>query len=552
MKTIIPDLNHYNEQIDWDRLQAQCPFVILRATCGTGTDRRYTEFVRECEVRRIPFHAYHYLKALNEEEARAEAKVFYTATGKLPAPLFYVIDCEYDEISRMAEKTPGFAKRMVEAFEEELRRLAGADIRIACYIGGNNYERWGLDYSRYVYIWIPRYGADDGKPHTQPEYACDLWQYTSNGRVDFVSDDVDLNQLTGTKPVEFFTGKEEADGMEKVFTAAKYVEWLREQAAKKRPYWYGVYYQECTEDLLQRKRRQYPKHYTDDRMPTYRKHIAAKQIAGDCVNGAIKGAVWSELGTRKPVYKSHDCPDRSADGMFEYCKSIGMDWGAINTMPDIPGIAVRMAGHVGVYVGDGEVVEWRGFAHGCVITKLDDRLWLHWYKMPWVDYENNSYEHDRFILDVGTLGSRLLKNGRKGEDVRTLQELLKLLGYDLSEHGSDGDFGSETERAVKAFQRDHGLDADGQYGKLSHAEMMETIAEYEDDDDDIVDSTEKTVSVIGNTVNVREGAGTQYGIITVVRKGQMFDHMATASNGWHAIRLEDKVGWISGKLTSIV
>lgn len=549
MKKAIPDLNHYNEEVHWDELEKQCPFVILRATCGVGVDRRYAEFVRECEARKIPFHAYHYLKAMSEDEAKAEAEVFYTATGKLPAPLFYVIDCEYDEISRMAEKTPGFAKRLVEAFEEELRRLVGAGIRIACYIGHNCYKKWALDYARYAYVWIPRYGADDGQPHTPPEYPCDLWQYTSNGRVDYVSDDVDLNQLTGTKPVEFFTGKEEADGMEKVFTAAKYVEWLREQAAKKRPYWYGVYYLDCTEDLLQRKRRQYPKHYTDDRMATYRKHIAAKQTAGDCVNGAIKGAVWSELGKRKPVYGSHDCPDRSADGMFEYCKSIGIDWGAINTMPDIPGVAVRMAGHVGVYIGDGEVVEWRGFAHGCVITKVRERKWLHWYMLPWVDYAD--IQDDEVVRDVGTLGSRLLKKGRKGEDVRMLQELLMELGYSLPDGGADGDFGEETKKAVKEFQKDHELDVDGQYGQLSHAEMMRTLAELDEEEDNEAESSGKMVTVTGNTVNVREGAGAQYAIITVVRKGQTFAHVSTAENGWHAIRIEDKVGWITPKYSAI-
>ena len=49
-----------------------------------------------------------------------------------------------------------------------------------------------------------------------------------------------------------------------------------------------------------------------------------------------------------------------------------------------------------------------------------------------------------------TLGSRLLKKGSVGGDVKTLQELLNQLGAGLA---VDGDFGSKTEAAVKAFQK---------------------------------------------------------------------------------------------------
>ncbi len=30
-------------------------------------------------------------------------------------------------------------------------------------------------------------------------------------------------------------------------------------------------------------------------------------------------------------YGSNGCPDKSASGMFSYCKSKGMDWGTIDT-----------------------------------------------------------------------------------------------------------------------------------------------------------------------------------------------------------------------------
>ena len=39
------------------------------------------------------------------------------------------------------------------------------------------------------------------------------------------------------------------------------------------------------------------------------------------------------------------------------------------------------------------------------------------------------------------------------------------LGYSCGSSGVDGDFGSGTEKAVKNFQKEHGLTADGIVGK---------------------------------------------------------------------------------------
>ena len=41
----------------------------------------------------------------------------------------------------------------------------------------------------------------------------------------------------------------------------------------------------------------------------------------------------------------------------------------------------------------------------------------------------------------------------------------------------DGDFGLATEAAVKAFQRDHGLEADGVVGKITYAMLEEVLSE---------------------------------------------------------------------------
>lgn len=63
-----------------------------------------------------------------------------------------------------------------------------------------------------------------------------------------------------------------------------------------------------------------------------------------------------------------------------------------------------------------------------------------------------------------TVSYKTIKRGNYGELVKTCQTLLQNLGYDLGVCGIDGDFGQATEKAVKAFQKDQGLKADGIVG----------------------------------------------------------------------------------------
>lgn len=66
-----------------------------------------------------------------------------------------------------------------------------------------------------------------------------------------------------------------------------------------------------------------------------------------------------------------------------------------------------------------------------------------------------------------------LNRGSSGPEVKTLQARLLALGYALPRYGVDGDFGQETEKAVRAYQRARGLDVDGIVGPLTWAALDE-------------------------------------------------------------------------------
>jgi len=201
-KTKIADLSHYQGKIDWSKAAVELAFCILRASVGVNTDKKYAEYVQGCKENGIPFHAYHYLKATTTEEAVEEAQHFYKAASAAE-PLFYVADVEYGKIPASS------ARAITSAFISELKRLGAK--RTAIYVGHHLFSKFNLATGEVDYLWIPRYGKNSGTPETRPSYPCDLWQYTSNGKLAGVSGRVDLNQLTGTKPLSYFTDLAQPD-----------------------------------------------------------------------------------------------------------------------------------------------------------------------------------------------------------------------------------------------------------------------------------------------------------------------------------------------------
>lgn len=101
----------------------------------------------------------------------------------------------------------------------------------------------------------------------------------------------------------------------------------------------------------------------------------------DCV-GLIKGYGWYDTESGKITVGSNGMRDVTADGMF----SAATEKGTIDTIPEIPGLAVWHEGHIGIYIGGGEVIEAMGTKYGVVKTRLKNGRWTHWLKVPYIQY----------------------------------------------------------------------------------------------------------------------------------------------------------------------
>ena len=85
---------------------------------------------------------------------------------------------------------------------------------------------------------------------------------------------------------------------------------------------------------------------------------------------------------------------------------------------------------------------------------------------------------------------RLLHLKDTGDDVKSVQEALSQLGYDLSKYGADGILGSSTIAAIKAFQEAKGLSTDGIVGPNTVKALQ-----------DAVGSTDKLKSNVNDLMN---------------------------------------------------
>lgn len=203
----IIDISHHQDpsKMNYDKLAKQVDLVIIRTQYGSSTiDKYYKTHHTEFKKRGIPTAAYAWVRGISLDDMRQEARDFYNRTKEFN-PCFWFLDVEEESMKDM--------RSGVSAYVDELRKLGVTKIGI--YVAHHLYKKFNLDLDEVDAVWIPRYGPNNGKMHDmKPNYPCDLWQYTSKGRLDGYSGDLDLNRLTGTKPLSFFTGKKVIDEKE--------------------------------------------------------------------------------------------------------------------------------------------------------------------------------------------------------------------------------------------------------------------------------------------------------------------------------------------------
>lgn len=187
------DISHHNGVVDFEKLKNAVDYVIIRCGYGRNTtqqdDMQWERNVRECERLGIPYGVYLYSYAKNKVAVEGEIEhCLRLLKGHTPTlPVFF--DSEEHGTQHNAKYN---AKRFCDAMLTNGYKagIYASKSWYKNYIG----ESWGYD------LWIARYANELGMSNV------DIWQYSSNGRVDGIKGGCDVNYV-----YKDYTGSETKD-----------------------------------------------------------------------------------------------------------------------------------------------------------------------------------------------------------------------------------------------------------------------------------------------------------------------------------------------------
>lgn len=229
----------------------------------------------------------------------------------------------------------------------------------------------------------------------------------------------------------------------------------------------------------------------------------------DCVI-LIKAILWGWCEDKNHAhggakYLSNGVKDVDANGLFNLCSQKTTDFSNIEV-----GEILWCPGHVGVYIGDRQVIEataaWDKKVQYSTVGYAGERhkngnysvKWTHHGKLPYITYEetkkddskertkemqsvlNKQYncglEVDGIIgpLTTNAINKNYLYKGKNAPiHTKWLQTRLVELDYSVGSYGIDGVFGNDTETAVRKFQTDQKIGVDGIVGIETHKKLVE-------------------------------------------------------------------------------
>lgn len=190
------DVSEHNGNIDWQKVKAAgVTGAIIR--CGYGKnlkkqdDKKFTRNMDGAINAGLDIGVYLYSYATSTEAAKSEAahvlRLIAPYKANINLPVYY--DLEENGTENAAKANAVIFGDIIES--------AGYWCGIYASLSWFKTYLKGLD--RFT-KWVAAWGKNDGKPGNKPDISgVDLWQYTSNGKIDGISGKVDLDELLNTK-----------------------------------------------------------------------------------------------------------------------------------------------------------------------------------------------------------------------------------------------------------------------------------------------------------------------------------------------------------------
>ncbi len=206
------DVSVHNGSINWQKVKnAGIQFAILRAGYGrelSQKDARFEENYRNAKAVGIPVGAYWYSYAMSEDEARLEADVFLSVIkGKqFEMPVYFDLE-EKKQFDLGKEKVSAIMRAFLEKVEK-------AGYFVGLYGSASSLTTHTADdiKSRYT-IWLAHWTEQ-----TNYSGAYGIWQYSSEGKVNGISGNVDIDICYNDFPTIIKNKKLNGFGNEQIST----------------------------------------------------------------------------------------------------------------------------------------------------------------------------------------------------------------------------------------------------------------------------------------------------------------------------------------------
>lgn len=451
------DVSGENGRIDWKTVADYgMGFALLRVTeKGNVTDQQFEANYKGCMDYGIPVGVYKYSYAASAAEIQEEAQKAVEALDgrRLDFPVW--LDLEEHEAQRNLSKETLAA--MIEVFASV---VTAAGYRFGIYSNVDWYKHVLPDSAKSKYdLWIASYPyEDDGslQERLRPSFGVG-WQYSSKARIPGITGNVDRDV--------FYKDYKEGIEMAKDLWTQTAELMARESG----------YLEKASESSLDSKTGNAGyNNYTK-----YARDVNSWGLLG------CQGQPWCA------VYQFWICVKifglakalEIMGGGFYNCNSVknhAKSKGTWHREPKLGALVIfRNGAHIGrvtkvtstqVYTNEGNTssggvnnVEANG---GCVADKVYTRNYTGIDGYVWIDYTASQGQQ---------AGKDFLCRGDQGPQVAELQGKLIVLGFGCGGSGTDGEFGADTEAAVRSFQRTHGLEADGNAGPATLAKLNAEI-----------------------------------------------------------------------------
>ena len=226
------DISEWQTGLDYTRIAQQIDFVILREGYRQTKDKMFETHVNGFRAAGLPIiGVYHFLYCTSSDGARQEAESCIRNVEKagLPKTTRIWCDFEYDTVTKAKNKGVSLGKAECNLFTRTFcNTVKAAGYPTGIYTNGDFYANW---YDAAIFrdypLWYAQYGS------SKPSKDCLVWQYSEKGRLNYFGENLDMDYWydekeeliddgsKATPATETKTALSEQDCIDKVISLAK-------------------------------------------------------------------------------------------------------------------------------------------------------------------------------------------------------------------------------------------------------------------------------------------------------------------------------------------